>query len=478
MTTSTRAPAAQDLLRLSIGELAAGFVAKRFSPVEVTAAVLQAAEASQASINAFVSIDHEGAMAAARDAEQRHLQGRALGPLDGIPISIKDMIDVQGLPTRRGSRLTEGAPPAEADAPVVRALRTGGAVLFGKTTTSEFGWAPVSDSPHTGTTRHPLAPGLSVGGSSAGAAAHVAAVCGPLAIGSDAGGSVRVPASYCGLVGFKPTHGVIAQAPLSAYGDFSHIGPLTRSVADCISTMAVLSSPDARDPSSLFPRTGLLDAPAHRRLRVGWSRRVGTHTLPTPAIDTHFDALLSTLVEDVSAAEVELVPVDLTWMEVADALWPVWTTRLYEQLKHLPQGSLALLDPRVLRIFEAGRDTTIEAVADGRIRMRELASRLTTLFTGIDLLLTPTTASPALPHGELAPPGHPLASAIRDSGNNFAAQPFCYPFNVTQQPAISVPLGKDAHGMPFGVQIVGGKFADGLVLQFARRVEALSARAH
>jgi len=466
-------PVSADLLRLGIRELAAGFVARRFSPVEVTAAVLRAAHAGEERINAFVSIDDEGALQAARASEVRHRRGQALGPLDGVPVSIKDMVDVRGFPTRRGSLLTEGLPAAAADSPVVATLRRAGAVVFGKTTTSEFGWAPVSDSPHSGTTRHPLNPARSVAGSSAGAAAHVAAGWGPLAIGSDAGGSVRVPASWCGLVGFKPTHGVIPQAPLSAYGDFSHLGPLVRTVADCRDAMAVLSAPDAGDPTSLFPRAGLLDAPAPGRLRLGIALRVGTHTEPMQEIARAFDRLAGQL----AAEDVDLVPVDLSWMEVAQDLWPVWTTRLYESLKHTPADRLSVLDPRVRRIFEEGRGTSLDAVVDGRIRLRDLASRLAELFTEIDLLLTPSTPTSALPHGELAPAGHPLHEHIHASGNNFAAQPYGFPFNVTQQPAISVPLGRDAQGLPFGVQLVGRKYADGQVLHVARLLEALCSAA-
>ncbi len=459
------------LASLSLVELAAGYDARHYSPVEATTALLQAIDAAEPTINAFVSIDPDGALAAARAAEQRHLRGRSLGPLDGVPVSIKDMIDVQGWPTRRGSLTTAHLPPAAADAPVVATLRAAGAVIVGKTTTSEFGWAPVSDSPHSGVTRHPLDGGRSVGGSSAGAAAHLAAGCGVLAIGSDAGGSVRVPASYSGLVGFKPTHGVIAQAPLSAYGDFSHIGPLTRTVADCIAAMTVLSAPDRRDPTSLFPRAGLFDAPP-RRLRVGWTVQVGEHTVAAPEIRSRLEAL----VEHLRAQDVaELVPVDLRWMEQADALWPVWASRMYEMAKAMPEAARRQFDPRVLRIYHAGASTSLEAVVDGRIRMRELYQRLTTLFGDIDLLLTPTTASAALKHGELAPPGHPLAREIHESGNNFAAQPYGYPFNVTQQPGVSVPLGRNAAGLPFGVQVVGRKYEDGQVLRFARVVEALCA---
>ncbi len=457
-------------LTWNIAQLRAAFAARTLSPVELVQLILEDVGADQRRINAFVSIDPQAALLAARESEARYGQGRPLGPLDGVPSSIKDLLNLRGWPTRRGSLATEGDAPAADDSPVAALLRRAGSPILGKTTTSEFGWAPISESPHTGITRNPLDPDRSAGGSSSGAAAQVAAHWGPLAIGSDAGGSVRVPAAYCGLVGFKPTHGAIPQAPLSALGDFSHVGPITRCVDDCVLAMQVLAAPDLRDPTSLFPRASV---PALQRpLRIGWAGRFGHITEPDPAIAEALESLVGTLRTD----GLQIEPVDFSWLEASDALWQVWAPRIFESFQAMPESRRALLDPRIQRIFEQGRDQGAVALAQGRTRLREMAVRITSVFETLDLVLTPTAPSVALLHGDLAPRGHPLFDAIALSGNNFDAHPYCYPFNVTQQPALSMPLGRNAEGLPFGLQIVGRKFHDAQVLEFARVVErALSA---
>jgi len=452
-----------------IERLRSAFTSRELSPVELLTVIYREIDGDQRGINAFVVLDREAALETARASEARYGAGRPLGPLDGIPSSIKDLINLRGWPTRRGSRATEGDPPALDDSPVAALLRNAGSPILGKTATSEFGWAPISESLYSGVTRNPLDLDRTAGGSSSGAAAQVAAGWGPLAIGNDAGGSVRVPAAYCGLVGFKPTHGYIPQAPLSALSDFSHIGPLTRNVSDCVEAMRILGAPDPRDPTSLYPRTGVREGA--RPLRIGWTTHFGKETVPDPRIAEATAALAAALASRGHVLE----QIDLSWLNAWAAFWQVWVPRIYESLKDMPESRRALVDPRVLNIFNQGKRLEMPDLADGRIGVREIGARLAELFTRIDILISPTTPTVALPLGDLAPREHPLFGYINESGNNFAAQPYCYPFNVTQQPAISLPLGTSTEGLPFGAQIVGRRFHDAEVLELAREVEQVLA---
>jgi len=447
-----------DPLQLDIAALGAAYASGREDPVRVLDALLDAVAADRRGINAFSHLDPNGARAQARASAERWRAGRALGPLDGVPVSVKDMSDVAGWPTRRGSLATAGSPPATQDAPVVAHLRAGGAVLFGKTTTTEFAWTIASDNPHTGTTRNPRDPARTAGGSSSGAAAQVAAGWGPLAVGSDAGGSIRIPASYCGVVGFKPTYGAIPVAPQSAFAEFSHMGPFTRSVAGCALAMAVLGQPDVRDPASLFPRA----APPQQasRLRIGWSLALGAPAALQPEIQQAFEALLGHLADRGHA----LVAVPPEGLDMAEAMWTLWQSRVHETFIEWSDAQREHLSPALRTMWARGAAVPTAQLALARMRLRGFATRLAQSFAAFDLLLTPATPTVA-----------PLLPAHADSepDNWIATHGYAYPFNITQQPALSVPLGRDARGLPFNLQIVGRKYDDARVLAFGREVEQM-----
>ncbi len=460
---------------LGIGEMGERFRARSLSPEEVTTSLLSAIDGDTHGINAFTQIDREGALAAARDSAARWSKGAPLGPLDGVPVSIKDLSNVAGWPTRRGSLATANDPVPAQDAPSVQRLREGGAVLFGKTSTSEFGWAVISENPHNGITRNPHHLGHTSGGSSSGAAAHVAMGWGPLAVGSDAGGSVRIPASYSGLVGMKPTFGVIPQPPQSAFSDFAHLGPLVRSVEDCRIAMQALSFADPRDPASMFSRSALpAGAPsfAGRAPRIGWATRFGSQALLDPEVETRFRSFIGQL-DSAGFAPREL---DMSWLDTADEAWSIWASRIYESFFEWPAERRALLDPRLVRVYEQGAAIDMRELARCRSRLREACNRIAALYADIDFLLTPATSTPAPELGRLASAAHPLADDIENrTGNWFVASPYSYPFNVTQQPGISLPLGKSALGLPFGLQVIGQKYADDALLNFAAQIEPLLA---
>ncbi len=449
-----------DAWRMDIASLGAAYARGVHDPVSIVQALMADIAADARGIHAFCHLDADAALAQARAASHRWQQGRALGPLDGVPVSIKDLIAVEGWPTRRGSLSGADDAPAAQDAPLVAHLRAAGAVLFGKTTTTEFGWCVESSNPHSGTTRNPHDLSRSAGGSSSGAAAQVAAGWGPLAIGSDAGGSIRIPASYCGVVGFKPSYGAVPAAPQSAFAEFAHFGPLTRSVADCATAMAVLGQPDARDPASLYPRT---PAPRPARLRIGWQASSSATKPWQPEIATAFQALLDRLASDGH----QLVALPGVDMDCAPAMWTVWQSRVHESFVDWTDARRGLLSPPLQALWAEGAQLAPAQLARARAQLRAWAGQLAAQFCSIDLLLAPATPTTAPPLPE-APAVTPL--------NWFADHPMAYPFNLTQQPALSLPLGHDAQGLPFNLQIVGRRYADDLVLDFGRAVEALLAQ--
>mgnify|MGYP003575375512 CR=1 FL=1 len=452
-----------DSLALGIAGLADAYRQQHLSPVETVGSLLDRIEADTRGVNAFCHIDRTGALAAAHASEQRHCAGQPLGPLDGVPVSIKDLSDVAGWPTRRGS-LSTSPDPATQDAPAVALLRAAGAVIFGKTTTTEFGWTIASENPYSGLTRNPHDTSRTAGGSSSGAAAQIAMGWGRLALGSDAGGSVRIPASFCGVVGFKPTFGAIPLAPQSAFGEFAHLGPITRNVDDCIAAMAVLSQADTRDPSSLFPRNlSSLALDAERPLRIGWSTRLAGAVPIDGAIADAFSGMLARL----QAVGHNLEEVALEPGDAACHMWQVWCSRVFESFQFWPASRRAQLDPRLQQVYEAGAAQDGPTLAMSRQRLREFGTRLALAFSQIDVLLTPATPTVAPRNAGLT------ADGAMAGGNWFAANGFAWPFNLGQQPALSLPLGRDPEGLPFGLQVAGRRYQDHQVLAFGRQLERL-----
>ena len=266
-----------DLLKLSAVDLLDLYRTKRLSPVEVTRAALQHIEVLNPVLNAFCFVAPD-ALATAAASEARWMAGEPMGPLDGVPVSIKDILLTRGWPTLRGSKTVDPAGPWTDDAPAVARLRESGAVLIGKNTTPEFGWKGVTDSPLTGITRNPWDPAKTPGGSSGGGAAAVASGMCPLTLGTDGGGSIRIPCAFCGLPGLKPTFGLVPAWPASPFGPVSHVGPMARTVADLALMLDVIAAPDARDWQQLPPAArsfgaGLEDGVAG--LRIAFSPELG-----------------------------------------------------------------------------------------------------------------------------------------------------------------------------------------------------------
>jgi len=453
-----------DLADFTAVELLALYRSGEASPVEATQAVLRRIDQQNPTLRAYSFLAAEDALRNARLSETRWHRGEPCGPLDGVPASIKDLILTRGMPTLRGSRTVDPQQAWEIDAPATARLREAGAVLLGKTATPEFGCKGETNSPLTGITRNPWDPSKTPGGSSGGTAAAVAAGMGPISVGTDGAGSVRIPAAFCGNVGLKPSFGRVPAYPLSPFGTVSHLGPHTMSVRDAALVLNVLARPDARDWTSLQPdardyMAGLEDGV--RGLRMAWSPTLGY----ARNVDSEVAAACARAARRLAelGAHVEAVdpgiedPLEITCGLWFLGAWTLWNTLSSEQQ--------ALTDPDFAAESRLGSGLSALEVQQLHMRRGALGSHLRQFMQRFDVLITPTVAVPAF---EARPAGHGAMTPAALLGWT----PFSYPFNLTQQPACTVPCGLTAAGLPVGLQFVGPMFGDALVLRAARAFES------
>ncbi|MFI7382943.1 amidase [Streptomyces sp. NPDC049813] len=447
-----------ELTGLTAQDLLDGYRKGEFSPVDAVRAVLARIEETQPHLNAFVRVDAAGALAAGEASARRWRRGEPQGLVDGVPVSVKDLLLQRGEPALRGSRTVPVRGPWDEDAPAVARLREHGAVFTGRTTTPEFGWKGVTDSPLSGVTRNPYDPARTSGGSSGGSAAAVAAGAGPLSLGTDGGGSVRIPAAFCGIFALKPTYGRVPLYPASAFGTLAHVGPMTRSAADAALMMDVISGPDPRDWSGLAPAAGSFRAglgDGVRGLRVAYSPSLGGQVAVAPGVAARVREAVTRLAG--LGAYVEEVDPDFT--DPVEAFHVLWFSGAARVVQRLPAAQRELLDPGLREICARGaRFSALDYLAAVDARMA-LGRRMGLFHATYDVLLTPTLPITAFEAGVEVPRGSGLR---RWTGWT----PFTYPFNLTQQPAASVPVGL-AGGLPVGLQVVGARHADGLVLRVA-----------
>jgi aspartyl-tRNA(Asn)/glutamyl-tRNA(Gln) amidotransferase subunit A len=451
-----------DLATLSAAALVEGYARGAFSPREVARACLERIARHEPALNAMVLVDEAGAEHAAAESERRWLAGRPLGPLDGVPATVKDLIDLAGFPTRRGSHVTDPAPVTH-DAPSVVGLKSAGAVILGKTTTTEFGWKSPGDCPLNGVTRNPWNTAVTPGGSSSGAGAACAAGYGPLHIGTDAGGSIRIPAAWCGVVGLKPSFGRVPQWPLGAFATVAVAGPMTRSVADAALMLGAMARFDWRDPFALpDPEPGWPGRiePEVAGLRVAVVRRLG---FAPPA-----DAITWAAVERAAAALDERGAI----VEEADPDLPdtravfvqVWSNALARLVAALPAEKRGLLDPALAALAQRAPPISAREYLAVQAAAIETAHGMARFHRGFDALLCP-----AVP--QAAPPvDAPLVSPEEDLWQRWA--PWTFAFNLSRQPAVTVPTGLGADGLPRAVQVAAPLYADALALRVAAAIEA------
>jgi aspartyl-tRNA(Asn)/glutamyl-tRNA(Gln) amidotransferase subunit A len=454
-----------ELHELNAADLSAGFAAKSFSPVEVTRTLLARIARLDKDVNAFCLIDEAATLAQAQAAETRWQKGAPLSLLDGVPVAIKDLLLTAGWPTLRGSRTIDPAQSWTDDAPAVARLREAGAVLLGKTTTPEFGWKGVTDSPLTGVTRNPWDMDKTPGGSSGGSAAALAARLAPLAIGTDGGGSIRIPASFSGVFGLKPTYGRVAAYPPSPFGTLAHLGPMSRDVTGSAMLLDVIGRPDARDPFNLPKHeesfTARLDESLRGR-RIAFSPAMGF----AKNVDGEVAALVAAAAKRFESLGAVVEAADPPLMELGDPRIDfriLWWAGANFALGEYPAEKKALLDPGLRVMVEEGGTITLRRYQQAAMARASYASAMRQFMARFDFLLTPAVAVPAFEAGKLSPLN--MKGGGGDSWLDWT--PFSVPFNLTQQPAASVPCGFTATGLPVGLQIAGRMFDDAGVLAAA-----------
>ncbi|OZM83735.1 amidase [Pseudonocardia sp. MH-G8] len=441
---------------LTATELLAAYRSGELSPVEATEAALERIERHDPDVNAFCLVDADAALAGAKASAERWQRGEPDGALDGVPISIKDILLTRGWPTRRGSRTVDPTGPWEVDGPHVARVREQGAVLLGKTTTPELAWKGVTDNPLTGVTRNPWDTTRTAGGSSGGSAAAVALGMGPLSLGTDGGGSVRIPAAFTGTTTIKPTYGRVPHYPASPFGTLAHVGPMTRTAADAALLLDVVSGADTRDPWTLAPTdsaVAALDAGV-AGLRIAVSPTLGY-------VDVHpgVAAAVAAAVQVFTELGAEVEEADPGFTDPVEAFELLWFSGVAKSLEHIGPVERAQMDQGLVAVAEQGaRASAVQYLGAMAVR-NDLGALMGEFHSRYDLLLTPTVPIPAFEAGVEVPAGSP-----RERWTSWT--PFTYPFNMTQQPAASVPCGF-ADGLPVGLQIVGPRHADNAVLAAA-----------
>src|SRR2546425_1433994 len=459
--------AADDVVWRSAVECGALIRRRELSPVELTEAVLARIDAVNPRLNAFALVAHDVARRLAREAETAVMKGEPLGLLHGVPVSVKDVLFTRGMRTTGGSRLYADLIP-EHDAVSVGRLKAAGTVLLGKTNTSEFGHKAFTESPLFGVTCNPWDPTLTPGGSSGGGAAAVASGVGPVALGTDGGGSIRIPAAFCGVYGFKPSFGRVPdRAVFGGFERVAHVDPITRTVRDAAAVLDVVAGGDDRDRGSLAREAGsyleACDADV-KGLHVAWAPDLGYAAVdPTVlAVCENAAGAFETL-----DCHVEVVnpgwesPEELFTTMIAAQFYAAWSDRL-------PDAE-PLMDPTLVRLIRRGGAVTARDYLRAVARVEDYWREVQTFLERFDVLLMPTVA--VLPFAAGALPPREIAG---QDVSVLGWMPFTYPFNMTGQPAASVPAGWTDDGLPVGLQIVGRRHADATVLAASAAFEAAS----
>lgn len=446
----------RELLTMTATGMLEQFRSRSLSPVDVARAMLRQIEDCNDAVNAFCLVDAHTTLELARESEQRWSKGEPLGALDGVPVAVKDVFQTPMWPTLKGSKVVDAAATMGKYHSATRNLESSGYVPLGKTTTPEFGWKGVTDSPLHGVSRNPWNPQRTPGGSSGGSGAAVALGMGPLALGTDAGGSIRIPASFCGVVGLKPTFGEVPHWPGSPFGTLAHAGPMAWTVTDCALMMNVLTQADPRDPLAA-PRRNVdyladLDS-GIRGLKIGFSPTLGYVDVNAEVAEAIARAVA--VLEDLGAHVVEADP---GFADPLAAFGHLFYGGAANAMRDIGPKKREMMDPQLVNVADkAAQRSMLDYLGAVNERM-SLSERMALFHQRYDLLVTPALPITAFTAGREVPEDW-------HSTRWPSWAPFCYPFNMTGQPALSVPCGFDAEGLPIGMQIVGGRFCDELVLR-------------
>jgi len=452
---------------LSAVEMAEAIRTKKLSPVEIMDAILHRIEQLNPKVNAYCTIVAESARKQANQAEAMVMRGEEIGPLHGVPVSIKDLIFTKGIRTTGGSKIYENFIPQQ-DAIVVERLKAAGAIVVGKTNTAEFGWVAITKNPLFGETRNPWNLELTPGGSSGGATASVALGMGPLAIGNDGAGSIRIPSSFCGVFGFKPSFGRVPQYPsFPGWETLAHTGPITRTVADAALAMEVIGGRDDRDFFAL-PETRLRYLPFLgtdlKGLRVAWSKDLGY-----AAVDPQVSRITEAAVKTFTTLGCMVEPASPEASSPEQALSTIVATRLPAVLQDKMEEWGEQIGQALAHFVNQHKDKSAKEYLEACFEQLAYWDRIRPFFEKYELLLTPTVTVPPFQLGIYGPKE---VAGIKVPPLGWMA--FTYPFNLTGQPAATVPCGWTDDGLPIGLQIVGRRFDDVTVLKAAAAFEQAS----
>jgi aspartyl-tRNA(Asn)/glutamyl-tRNA(Gln) amidotransferase subunit A len=466
-----------DLAFTSAADLAAMIARRAISPVELVDLVLARIERSQPTLNAFITVCADEARGAARGAEAALMRGDPLGPLHGVPFAVKDLVATAGVRTTSGSVALADNVPA-VDAPAVARLKAAGAILFGKTTTPEFGHKCFTDAPLFGRTANPWDLSHTAGGSSGGAAAAVAAGLGPIGIGTDGGGSSRIPAACCGVVGFKQTLGLVPHdGTPDGFGNQSHITPMTRTVMDSALMLQAMAGPHRCDPHSLglpVPDfvTGARPEGDLKGVRIAWRPLLGNTAL-SGEVRAAGEAALAALAELGAAIEPvndDFASTEPIWLVLTQSFWNARFRR------YVPEFGVRMSET-LLRQMDTGAGHSAVALQEAMFERSGVFREVQGWFERFDIVATPTLSRTALPigHDFFAPidiDGVPADTVRR------AWYPYTLPFNLSGNPAVTLPCGSGAGGLPIGLQLVGPHLGDARLLRAAALFEAAHPWAH
>lgn len=462
-----------DLNWLSATEAAALIGRKKLSPIEYVDAVLAQIERLQPELNCFATVTAERARADARRAEDAVMAGEALGPLHGVPVNIKDLFDTQGVVTAHGSVIFAENVPARDNVLVAR-LKAAGAIVVGKSTTPEFGHKGLTDSPVFGTTRNPWDRSRTSGGSSGGAAAAVASGQGPLGLGTDGAGSIRMPAAACGIVGHKPTLGLVPfEQTAESFGSYAYAGPMTRTVADAAVMLDLIAGAAETDPLTMHPAAlplrPMLVGDRLDGLRVGYLR-----TMTNPEVDSEVEAATERTLGLLAGQGAEVEPCEeaVDWEEQAGRI-------MYMGGQAAAYGGYVAewgdrMDPVIRNYIAEGQTFTLVQYRQAQFARTRLFRAVQRLFERYDLLVTPTLPRDALP-ADFMPGRDPVPVNGRDlKTTRIGWAAYVYPFNLTGHPALTIPSGWNAAGLPTGIQLVGRWWSDTDLLRIGAILERLA----
>jgi len=445
-----------EILSMSALQLLEKYRSHELSPVEVTEAMLAQIERVNHHVNAYCLVDPETTLEFARQSEQRYQKNEPAGLVDGVPVAVKDVFLTPMWPTIKGSKTIDPETTLNKESPATAALARHGYVPLGKTTTPEFGWKGVTDNPVDGVTGNPWNPDKTPGGSSGGTAAAVALGMGCVGLGTDAGGSIRIPAGFSGIVGLKPTFGEVPHWPASPFGTLAHAGPMTWTVSDCALMMNVMTEADARD-SQAAPRQHIdyLDGldKGVKGLKIAYSPNFGYVD-----VDPEIEAALREAVQHFESLGATVVDADPGFANPVGSFGHLFYSGAANAMRDLGPKAREQMDPELVKVAEKAAKLSMLDYLGAVNRRMAISERMANFHTRYDLLLTPTLPITAFKAGREVPEN--WASTRWPSWT-----PFTYPFNMTCQPALSVPCGFSSDGLPIGLQIVGRRFDDKTVLQ-------------